>query len=103
MNRAFSGLSLSARLLDQVLSLAQALIGPKEPLEGQITKLIRLIDLEEGFSGTEKTLYEGFVQAMENQLGVKSQPINLTREWSDSSTGKDKDLGAFVNEVCLPK
>lgn len=99
--RSFSSLTLSARLLDQLLDITQAVSGPEDPDQVPIDKLIRLVDLEASLSKEEKTLYEDFVQATENYLGIKSQPLNLTQLWEKKSppTSQGRSLPESVNKV----
>ncbi|KAK0383810.1 hypothetical protein NLU13_9721 [Sarocladium strictum] len=84
--KMFSGISVSARHLEQLLSISDALLDFSS--ETQITKLLRITDLEEGLDDPERSLYEDFVRAIETEIGVKSRTVNLSKEWKRSVNKK---------------
>jgi hypothetical protein len=99
--RSFSSLSLSARSIEELKDIAKATLSSPVPPSKPLSRLIRLVDLETGLGGEEKSLYEVFVRAMENEMDVKSQPVDMAKLWKKLTPGPHlgENLNDAVNKV----
>ena len=94
-------MTLSARALDQLLQITKAMIYSESSDSESISNLIRIVDLEAKLAQDEKALYQQYVRIMENYLGVKTTPLNITALWeSDPPVAmRDNDMRKSVNKV----